>query len=118
MGASDNKMKILGNFLRVNCGRPSVTKLDDHMTARNRKLSHLFSVKNVQQTENVTVEGEEEDGKKKKKKETRTADKPVVFANNVEELLCLIMTERGLTPETSLVQIGIDDEQGLLKGMV
>ena len=32
MGASDNKMNVLGNYLRINCGRDSVSKMDSHMT--------------------------------------------------------------------------------------
>ena len=29
MNTSDRKMNILGNFLRINCGRASVNKLED-----------------------------------------------------------------------------------------
>ena len=34
MGNSDRKMNILGNFLRINCGRASVNKLEEHIYAR------------------------------------------------------------------------------------
>ena len=121
MGTTDNKMKILGNYLRLNCGRPSVSKLKDHMTERNKMLADQFVVKNVEQTAYITIEEDDNNNKtkkKKKKKETRKVDVPVVFAKDVEELVCFVMKERGLTPETSLVQIGIDDGQGLLKVML
>ena len=119
MGVTDNKMKVLGNYLRVNCGRNSVDKLKDHMIERNKKLVDHFTFKNVEQTEYVTIaEDEDVDKKKKRKKEIQKVDIPVVFAKDVEDLASLIMTERGLTPETSLVQVGIDDGQGLLKVML
>ena len=111
MGASDRKMKVLGNFLRVNCGRDTVKKHQEHMTIRNQKLEDYFSVKSVSQTEYVTKDSDEISDKKKKVKEEKKVEKPVVYANNVEELVTLIMEERGLTPDTSIVQIGIDDGQ-------
>ena len=119
MGASDNKMNIMANFLRINCGRNSVEKVQDHMSARNKKLDDMFDIKYVKQSEYTTT-GEVEEGKsnKKRKKEVKEVDLPVVYAKNVEELASLIMVERGLTPETSLVQIGIDDGQNLLKVMM
>ena len=99
-------MNILGNFLRVNCGRSTVVKLQNHMTERNKQLANQFTVKNVTQTEYVTNEDAcEEDSKKKRKKDTRQVEILVVYANNVEELVALTMKERGLTPESSIVQV-------------
>lgn len=53
MGTSDNKMKILGNYLRINCGRDSVNKLSKHMAERNVKLAEHFDVISMEQTEYV-----------------------------------------------------------------
>ena len=121
MGVSDNKMRVVGNYLRVNCGRDSVDNQRDHMMERNKKLANQFTVKNIVQTQYVTIEDDEDSEKKKKKKkkkETQEVVIPVVFAQDVEDLASLIMLERGLTPDNSLVQVGIDDGQGLLKVML
>ena len=121
MGASDNKMKILSNYLRINCGRHSVEKLQQHMIERNKRLEDFFEVKNMKQTQYVTTEGEENNNSatnKKKKREASEVLVPVVYANDVEGLASLVMAERGLSPENSLVQIGIDDGQHLLKVMM
>ena len=113
MGTSDNKMNVLGNFLRINCGRSSVVELADHMTERNKKLQDHFDVTLLAQTEYVT---EEVDGKKKKT--TREVDLPVVFAKDVESLAGFIMRERNLDPINTVAQIGIDDGQGAVKIML
>ena len=42
IGASDKKMNILGNFLRVGCGRSSVVNLQKQMIERNKKLRGVF----------------------------------------------------------------------------
>ena len=95
MGAIDNKMNIMANFLRINCGRNSVEKVQDHLSARNKKLDDMFDIKYVKQSEYTTT-GEVEEGKsnKKRKKEVKEVDLPVVYAKNVEELASLIMVER------------------------
>ena len=112
MGASDNKMNSLGNFLRMNCGRSSVVKLQEHMISRNKKLTSHFSVKSVVLAEYVT-KSDKEDKENTKKKETHHIATPVVFAKDVEELTLFVMKERGLIPDTSVVQVGVDDGQGL-----
>ena len=45
-------------------------------------------------------------------------EKSVVYAKDVEDLACFIMEARNLTPSSSMIQIGIDDGQGLLKIMM
>ena len=52
MGASDNNIKTLGNFLRVNCGRESVNKHEAFMKERNTKLEEFFETKKV-----ILIEG-------------------------------------------------------------
>ena len=42
IGASKKKMNILGIFLRVGCGRPSVDNLQKQMIERNKKLEEYF----------------------------------------------------------------------------
>ena len=118
MNASDRKMNILGNFLRINCGRASVIKLEENMTMRNQMLEEYFDVANVVQTKYVKDPSEQEDDKKKKKKITKEVEVPVVFANDVEDLAGLIMHECNLEPGTTVGQIGIDDGQGLVKIMM
>ena len=119
-GASDNKMKVLSNYLRINFGRDSVEKLQQHMIERNKRLEYFFDVKNLKPTQYITTEGEElnNNATKKKKKEASELLVPVVYSNNVEGLASLLMAERGLSPENSLIQIGIDDGQHLLKVMM
>ena len=53
MGTSDNKMKVLSNYLRINCGRDSVEKLQQHMIERNKRLEDFFDVKNLKQTQYI-----------------------------------------------------------------
>ena len=120
IGASDKKMNVIANFLRVGCGRSSVVKLQEEMTERNRKLTDMFEAKMLKQKKYVVDEEEEKENKPKKKKKKKVVDvvKPAVIAKNVEDLAALVMAERGLKPETSVIQIGIDDGQGLLKVMM
>ena len=68
MGASDNKMKIMGNFLRVNCGRDSVQNHEDFMKERNSKLEEFFDTKMVNTKKYVMEETIDESGRMKKKK--------------------------------------------------
>ena len=117
MGSSDKKMKIMANYLRVTCGKKSVHKLEDYMTERNKKLEEYFVFENIVQTEKVSTE-DDENKENKKKKETRMVDIPVVYATDVEKLALFIMEERSLQPDNTLLQVGIDDGQGLLKVML
>ena len=116
LGVSDNKMKDVDNFLRVHCGRDSVNKHEEYMKERNSLLKDKFCVKFVSQTEKVPVDN----GDQENKKETELHDvlKPVVFANNVEDLVSFVLKERCMSADTSLVQVGIDDGQGQLKIMM
>ena len=74
----------------------------------------------LKQKKYVVDEEEEEKENKSKKKKKKVIDviKPAVIAKNVEDLADLVMKERGLNPEASVIQIGIDDGQGLLKVMM
>ena len=119
MGATDNKMKVLANFLRINCSRSSVTKLDQHMIDRNKLFSDQFAVKNIVLTKNVAKEvDDDKENKKKAKKEKVEVSVPVVYAKDPEEVACLVMSARGLSPENCVTQVGVDDGQGLLKVML
>ena len=80
------------------------------------KLKDLFDVRIVELTEYVTVDEDKENAKKKK--DTKQVKTPVVFVNNPERLVDIIMTERGLDPRNTVSQVGIDDGQGLLKIML
>ena len=116
MNTSDRKMNTLANFLRIHCGRDSVNKLEDHMTHRNQKLMEHFDATKVLQTKYVTET--DDNGKKKRKRSTKEEEVPVVFANDVEDLVGLIMEERKLDANHTVGQVGIDDGQGLLKIML
>ena len=117
LGVSDNKIKVVDNFLRVNCGRDSVNKHEEYMKERNSMLKDKFCVKLVSQKEYVSEDKEDKENFKKKK-ELHDVLKPVVFANDVEDLANFIMQERGMYVFNNLVQVGIDDGQGQLKVMM
>ena len=68
MGASDNKMKILGNFLRVNYGRDSVQNHENFMKEKNLKLDDFVDTKIVIWKKYVMEETIDESGRKKKEK--------------------------------------------------
>ena len=92
MGASDNDMKTVGNFLRIHCGRGSVIKLDEYMKERNSMLRDKFEVKKIIQAEYVNTEMDSSEvSKQKKKKDTTLVEKSVVYAKDGEELACFIM---------------------------
>jgi hypothetical protein len=120
MGESDNKMKILDNFLRVHCGRSSVHLHEEYMIERNQMLKEFFGHKKITQVEYVKekANSKETEKKKKKKKETREVEKTVAYAKDVEVLAQVVMEERNLDPDNVVVQIGIDDGQGLVKIMM
>ena len=46
---------------------------------------------------------------KKKKKEIREVTKPMAFCTDVDGLAAEVMTQRGLDPARTKIQIGIDD---------
>ena len=118
MGASDNDMKTVGNFLRIHCGRGSVVKLDEYMKERNNMLRDKFEVKKIIQAEYVNMEVDSSEfSKQKKKKDTTLVVKCVVYAKHVGDLACFIIEARNFTPSSSMVQIGIDDSQSLLNIM-
>ena len=116
MNVSDRKMNVLGNYLRINCGRASVNKLDDYLTQQNQKLQDSFAVKKVSQVKYVTNTTDESKGKKRKK--TVDVELPVVYAMDVEDLVGVLMEERKLDPSQTVGQIGIDKGQGLVKIML
>ena len=117
-GMSDNQAKVVDNFLRVHCGRSSVSNHEQYMKERNTKLADLFDHTHIALTEYVTEEKDTEGEKKQKKKTTSDVQKPVVYVKDVEEFASLVMRERNLQPADSLVQIGIDDGQGQVKIMM
>ena len=49
IGVSDSKMNVVGNFLRVSCGRDSVVNLQQNMIDRNKLLEDQFEVKIIKQ---------------------------------------------------------------------
>lgn len=120
IGASDRKMNIVANFLRGECGRASVVKIQEEMMERNKKLSRHFESKILKQKKYVTEDGDNEnaDSKKKKKKVAVEVEKPVVVVKSVEDFATHVMLERNLSPENCEIQIGIDDGQQLLKIMM
>ena len=73
MGTSDNKLKILANFIRQKLGRASIQHLQKYLTERNQKLSEFFDLKDILQT--VYVSEEDDTGARKKKKTTTEVSK-------------------------------------------
>lgn len=120
LGISDNKMKLVDNFLRMGCGRDAVVKHEEHMKETNNKLENLFEIKKIiqQKYEDDVEEKSENNVKKKKIQKLIEVEKTVVCARDVEELACFIMEERNLSPEDSSAQVGIDVGQGLIKFML
>lgn len=120
IGSSDRKMNIVAHFLRAECGRSSVVKVQEEMMERNKKLARHFESKMLKQKKYVTDSEDKEncDSKKKKKKVVVEVEKPAVVVKSVEDLVSHVMLERNLSPENSEIQIGIDDGQQLLKIMM
>ena len=135
-GTSDNMLKVFGNFLRVEAGRSAVEPgLDEFLTQRNSFLEDHFKEVWLKQTvkekkaqspekvEQVVPNGKgkrtkKEGGKVKEKKVEKEVQKLAIVAKDVDELAALVMVARGLTPENSLIQIGLDDGQGFIKVML
>ena len=121
MGASDRGMRHLSRFIRVHEGRTSVEPFfAEAMRERNKKYDHFFDQKMIKFTEYVTPEeeageGEKGEKKKKKKKETREVTKPLAYCTDVDGLAAEAMIQRGLNPERTKIQVGIDDGQGLVR---
>ena len=117
-GISDNKMKIVDNFLRVNCGRSSVIGHEKHMVERNSRLEEMFDHTKVVMIEYINENVDGENGKQKKKKVTCEKEKPVAYAKDVEHLAKFVLEHRQLDASDALIQVGIDDGQGLIKIMM
>ena len=64
LGVSDNKMNIIGNYLRVKCGRGSVVKLQEDLVNRNKLFNEDFEVKIIKQK--VYEEKESDDSNENK----------------------------------------------------
>ena len=119
LGVSDNKMNIIGNYLRVKCGRGSVVKLQEDLVNRNKLFNEDFEVKIIKQK--VYEEKESDDSNENKIKSKKVAvevEKTVVKVKDTVEFAAKIMAARGLLPEESVVQIGINDGQGAIKIML
>ena len=117
---SDNQTRDIGHFLRVKVGRNCVeSNLNQIMTERNHSWDSEF--KSVMLPVDV---------KKKKDKEDKSEDKnlpedkyervlrPAVFANQLETIVTRLISDRNIDPNKSVVQIGLDDGQQMLKIML
>ena len=112
-------MNIIGNYLRVKCGCGSVVKLQEDLVNRNKLFNEDFEVKTIKQK--VYEEKESDDSNENKiesKKVAVEVEKTVVKVKDTVEFAAKIMAARGLLPEESVVQIGIDDGQGGIKVML
>ena len=106
---SDRGMRVLDNFLRIHGGRKCVeTNRESHRIERNQRLEEYFDHTKILVNEYYTPEG-------KKSREKRQVEVPLAYCTNVEALAMEVMHERGLRPEDTLIQLGIDDGQGLVK---
>ena len=116
IGVSDRKMNIVGNFIRIECGRASVVNLQSDMLSRNKKFAPHFEGKMIKQTEyaNEGDEGERSADKKKKKIAVEVY-KPAAMVKNVEDFVSQVLIERQLRPDEVEIQVGIDEGQNLLK---
>lgn len=114
LGVSDRKMLDAAHFLRVYCGRASVTDLKLQMNKRNHMLDQFFTSKMIPQTKYQN----EVDEKGKKTRTVVSTTKPAVFTSDVQDLASKVMIERGLSPEQCCIQVGVDDGQNMVKVMM
>ena len=91
-GLSDNKMRVVDNFLRVKGGRSSVVCHRKFMVDRNNKHKDLFEHKKMTLQEYVT--NENKDRKERKKKVMNDVEKHVAYAKDVEDLARIVMEDR------------------------
>ena len=115
IGVSDRKMNIVGNFIRIECGRASVVNLQSDMVSRNKKLAHHFEGKMIKQTEYTNEGADRESSEKKKKKTVVEVEKPAAIVKDVEDFVSQVLIERQLRPDEVEIQVGIDEGQNLLK---
>ena len=90
-------------FLRVYCGRASVTDLKLQMNKRNHMLDQFFTSKMIPQTK---YENEVDEIGKKTKTVVSTM-KPAVFTSDVQDLASKVMIEIGLSPEQCCTKWGL-----------
>ena len=116
LGVSDRKLLEAAYFLRIHYGRGSVVNLESQLYKRNHLLEAHFTSRMIPQKKTFTDETSDEN----RKKVTAAIDveKPAVFSTDVEGLAALIMDHRGLSPETSVIQLGVDLGEDLLKIMM
>ena len=114
LSLSDNKMKIVGNFLRIECGRKSVVNLNSYLKERNHIFDEDFETKaiNLKSYEDAVLP----DGKKKRVVGENM--KTIVKVKNASEFALKVMSMREMYPDKTDIQVGIDDGQGMVKVML
>ena len=124
-GITDKGMKGFCQWLRVHTGRDSVDPyFREAMQERNHAFENFFRHEKVRFMEYYTPDAEGpafgEDGSRKKKpqKQLRPVEKSLAYCTDVNAFVTEIIAERGLDPERTIVQIGLDDGQGLIKVMM
>ena len=121
LSCSDSKIKEIAKFARIECGKSTVvSNFGSVLKDRNHLFDEDFLGKrvNMLEYEKVDIEEEKENTKKRKRKikaKEVMKEKPAVFAKDVEDLTAKIMLLRNMNPADTVIQIGIDDGQGLLK---
>ena len=121
LSCSDSKIKEIAKFARIECGKSAVeSNFGTFLQDRNHLFDDDFIGKKISMLEHEKVDTDEEKENSKKRKRKVKAqevmkEKPAVFAKDVEDLTAKIMMFRNLNPVDTVVQIGIDDCQGLLK---
>ena len=102
-GMSDTKLLEVRRSLLALLGQKKIEPyLKAALTSRNRNLKSLFSVHSdsfLQKNKDRTVEW---------------VQRPVIVAD-IPALVALLLDERGLDPDTSVVQFGLDGGQDILK---
>ena len=116
---SDRAIKGIAAAFRVEAGRKSVvSNLSKSLVERNSKLDYLFSTREIIMKERP----------KEKKNEAESEDEEIVddsgykdiptvgvFCEDCDELVQLVLYERGLDPHACDVHVGFDGGQGILK---
>ena len=103
LNVSDTKLKVLNRCLATVLGQKAVQPyLQDALSNRNRDLKDLFTLHNTKFVQK-TKEGVESE-----------VERPAVVAD-IPALVTLLMEERNIDPDNNIIQLGLDDGQGVLK---
>ena len=115
---SDRAVKSIAAAFRVVAGRKSIEpNLSSSLVERNKSLEYLFNVKCLKMKEKFKGEDKinSPDGLQLDENGYKDILREGVFCKDCDDLLKLVVRERGLNPHESDVHVGFDGGQGILK---